>query len=310
MEPRHWFGKIFLKQLGGLLLACGLFFGICAAGGAVIGKWIPSGELTQIAIFSTFSWPDYIVVAVGVGLGTYMLARSPHQKPLVASVAVAYELLLPLGAAGIGLTSGLPGLWLDGLLAFLVHLAWAVVVGLVLLLGFGLYPKNIFGKILTGAVIIIGIASVGVVSFDSRSISTVVSVTPTVTQVEKPSAVISMTPVKAIPTLTGTPQPTRTVNSTLTPRIQPSKTSTPSITPEPTTVWARVRAPQGDGAFVRDEPGGTILSSLLNGNEVEIVSAPQRDQDNQVWVQVRTTAGVVGWMMQELLATETPAPQW
>ena len=141
-----------------------------------------------------------------------MLARSPHQKPLVASVAVAYELLLPLGAAGIGLTSGLPGLWLDGLLAFLVHLAWAVVVGLVLLLGFGLYPKNIFGKILTGAVIIIGIASVGVVSFDSRSISTVVSVTPTVTQVEKPSAAISMTPVKAIPTLTGTPQPTRTVD--------------------------------------------------------------------------------------------------
>lgn len=302
-------GRFFLKQLGGLLLSCGLFFGISAIGGTV-SRWFTDAELSQIFIFSSISWSDFIVVAVGVGLGTYMLARSPRQKPLVASVAVAYELLLPLGAAGIGLTSGKPGLWMDGLLIFLIYLAWAVLVGFVFLLGLGFYPKNSLGKILASVVVLVGIAVVTVMAFADSALPVAANITPIPTLQNTQVPAYSNTPVIALPTLTGTPQPTQTHGTTIIPSIQPSRTFTASVTPEPTTVFARVFAPQGDGAFVREEPGGTILSSLLNGNEVEVISAPQRDQNNQVWVKVRTSNGVEGWMVQELLATETPTPRW
>jgi hypothetical protein len=43
----------------------------------------------------------------------------------VPSVAIAYELYLPLAAAGFGLSSRIQNLWPDGLVIFTVYLAWA-----------------------------------------------------------------------------------------------------------------------------------------------------------------------------------------
>ena len=58
---------------------------------------------------------DFRVRALGAGLTAYLIVRSPHQKPLVTSVAIAYELYLPAGVAGFGLTSGIGTLWLNSL---------------------------------------------------------------------------------------------------------------------------------------------------------------------------------------------------
>ncbi|MEW6651491.1 MAG: SH3 domain-containing protein, partial [Chloroflexota bacterium] len=85
---------------------------------------------------------------------------------------------------------------------------------------------------------------------------------------------------------------------------------TQTVTPEPTPVWARVSARDGDGAFVRDEPNGTVLTSLFNGSLVQVISEPMRGQGTTLWVKVRTDTGLEGWMMQALLATATPAPNW
>ncbi len=65
-----------------------------------------------------------------------------------------------------------------------------------------------------------------------------------------------------------------------------------------------------DGAIVREEPGGKAVTSLLNGSLVQVISEPVRGEGNSVWVQVRTDNGTVGWMLQTLLATATPAPAW
>ena len=48
-------------------------------------------------------------------LVAFTLVRSPQQRPLVISVAIAYELYLPAGVAGFGLAAGLPELWPGGL---------------------------------------------------------------------------------------------------------------------------------------------------------------------------------------------------
>ncbi|MFZ6018032.1 MAG: hypothetical protein ACOYXO_00355, partial [Chloroflexota bacterium] len=88
-------GRFFLKALGSLVIACMLIFGLCLLAGGIGKAFLPGSTLTLPGNFSLFSIPNFIVLAIGVGLANYMLVRSPRQKPLVASVAIAYELLLP-----------------------------------------------------------------------------------------------------------------------------------------------------------------------------------------------------------------------
>jgi hypothetical protein len=66
-----------------------------------------------------------------------------------------------------------------------------------------------------------------------------------------------------------------------------------------------------DGASIREEPrpDARIIISLLNGTLVEVL--PDVVQRGTVfWSHVHTIEGVDGWIVQSLLMTATPAPNW
>ncbi|MEW6179269.1 MAG: DUF389 domain-containing protein [Chloroflexota bacterium] len=299
-------GRFFLKALGSLVVAFLLIFGLCLLAGGLARAASPNLLLTLPLNFSLFSIPNFLVLAIGVGLANYMLVRSPRQKPLVASVAIAYELLLPLGVAGFSLGYGLPGSWVDGMIVFVVHLAWAALVGSIVLLIMGLKPANIFGYTLGTSILLIGLVAAvvitGLMTARPVVVATLPASTSTPTITLTPPLEITFTPTAVPSPLPATGTPTATIPPTATPTV--------TVTPQPTAVWARVFAPLGDGAIVREEPDGRALTSLLNGSLVQVISEPVRGQGNTIWVQVRTESGLVGWVVQALLATATPAPAW
>ena len=113
-------------------------------GALVIARWavhlLPPRTYQQALLHSYFTWPDFIVLVLGAGLTAYLIVRSPNQKPLVTSVAIAYELYLPAGVAGFGLSSGINGIWQNSAALFFTHLVWAAFIGAVALGLVGLRP--------------------------------------------------------------------------------------------------------------------------------------------------------------------------
>jgi hypothetical protein len=109
------------------------------------------------------------------------------------------------------------------------------------------------------------------------------------------------------PLPSSTPTRRQAATHTLIPSLTPSET----ITPAPTPVWAMINARSMNGAYIREEPkyDGKILTSLLNGALIEVL--PDTSTDSGIlWAHVRTHAGVEGWIVQSLLVTATPSPDW
>ncbi|HSO26443.1 MAG TPA: SH3 domain-containing protein, partial [Anaerolineales bacterium] len=179
---------------------------------------------------------------------------------------------------------------------FAMHLAWAALLGALTLAVLGYRPLTLFGYTLgaavtlTGVILLIGISGAGA-AFGA--------------QIGLPTPIPSATPTRTLtPTLTQTPVPP---TATLTPTLTPTASATPTITPSPTPtpVLVVVLAPAGEGAFVRAEPGGEILSVLSNNTVIQIL--PERvELDGIFWAQVVTAKGIRGWMVENLLVTPTP----
>ena len=74
-------------------------------------------------------------------------------------------------------------------------------------------------------------------------------------------------------------------------------------------MYALILTADGNGAVLRDEPGGTVLKSYFDGTLLQILPSTLTF-DGVVWVNVLAPDGVEGWIMQRLLATATPAPNW
>ncbi|MHB0988882.1 MAG: DUF389 domain-containing protein [Bellilinea sp.] len=301
-------GRYLLKASLSTLAAAMFVFGF----GALAGALLPMLPLDPVPVFTSwtgYEWPNFLVLAVGVGLSVYMLVRSPRKRPLVANVAIAYGLFPPLTAAGFNLVAFNDSAWIAGINVAGVHLAWAVLVGILSLIILGNPPKKLAGFLLTG--LALGVLAVAFITsplnkgpvrnVEPTALPNILSANPS------PSVTITMTQ-------TTTPQPVadQSPTVTLTPTItfEPTETATQTITPQPTPVWARVEAPTGGGALLRDEPDGKILSSILNGNMLEVISDPVRGSSGTIWVKVRTENGLEGWVVQSLLATATPAPGW
>jgi hypothetical protein len=254
--------------------------------------------------YAAFTWPDFAILTLGAIATVVLLVRKPDQKPVVASIALAYELYIPIGLAGFGMASGIPGFWPDGLTIFAVHLGWAALVGTVTLLVMGLRPFNIFGYALGTSLAMAGIAALIVISGLGMTVTSYEPVavaapteTPTSTLTPIPSATITLSPLP--PTLTPSSTPTLTATPTL----------TPTLDPEPTPAWASVKPNEFGGAFVRAEPdyAATVVKSLLNDFVVEILPESEQ-QGSTIWVKVRTQDGTIGWMVRSLLITATPVP--
>jgi hypothetical protein len=92
--------------------------------------------------------------------------------------------------------------------------------------------------------------------------------------------------------------------------VTETRTSTP--VPEPTPVYAVIRAREGGGAYVRKAPGGNVLATLDNGAIVQVLPDTQ-DYNGILWfhiVATRNNIRVEGWIIQSVLETATPVPNW
>ncbi len=264
-------------------------------------------RLSQAYQQAQISTDGFLILAVGAVWTAFSLARL-RRSAFVSSVALAYTLYVPLTVAGFGFTSDIPHLWPDGMVVFLVHLAWSALLGALTLAILGFRPPTLFGYTfwgvlaLFGFILLIGMSGAGAVLTAQVALPTL---TPTRTHTPTPitpTSTITLTPVP--------PTPTSTTTATLT----PSPTHTATITPSPTPVLAFVDA--GDefgGALLRVEPSfnATILTTLANGTLVQVLTDNPVEADNAFWVEVvDLQRGIQGWIVQALLVVATPAPDW
>lgn len=288
----------FTRSLVGMAIGSGLVFLAGSLAGLVTRSWMPP-NLTQAYLHAQLSWANFLVLAMGACFTAASMLHEDH-NPGLPSVALAYTLYLPLVIAGFGLSSGLPHLWPDGLVVFAIHLAWSALLGALTLAILGFRPLTLFGYTLGGVVtllgviLLIGLSGAGAVVGGQVALPTQ---TPTVTFTVTPTATRTPTPVP--PTLTST------ATTTFTATVPPTETPTPSPTP----VFARIQTADGLGAVLRSEPGGVILRSYFDGTLMQVLPEPV-ELNGVIWVRVIAPDGAEGWMVQGLLATATPSPNW
>jgi len=85
------------------------------------------------------------------------------------------------------------------------------------------------------------------------------------------------------------------------------------VTAEPTPILALIRASEGGGAFIREQPGGQVIATLGNGSTVTIIPNDLQEVNNVIWVHVTAQVNdrrVEGWMIQSVLQTATPVADW
>lgn len=280
--------------------------------------------LNNVFIHSRLWIPELVVFALGAITLVISFARS-EEKPFLPSVIIAYAFFLPIGATGFGLGSGLPDVWLQGLLVFLAHFAMTSIFGLVTLFLLRLRPSA-GGIILSGitlavfAGILILLAGSG-----SRSGSEAMpQFTPTNAAASPPSPTLSLSPepepsltpvVKSTSTRTPTPNENITpspVPLTLEITLPPTETPTITLTIQPEPTYGKIAASEGGGANLRDAPGGNYVMTLLNGTIVETYSEFQI-VNGSTWVKVYVLINgqrVEGWLLESVISYATPAPNF
>ncbi|NPV57851.1 MAG: SH3 domain-containing protein [Anaerolineae bacterium] len=293
--------RYFVRSLGSMVIGGGIVFALGALAGFA-AQFMPGFEPQYVHRLGYFDWSNIVLLVTGTVLMVYLLVRSSGQRPLVASVALAYTIYLPLGAAGYGLTSRVTGLFPDGLVVFAVHLAAAVLVGAAMLALLGLRPINVLGYTM-GTTLVLAFAA-AVIAFSGLGTALTAHVampppTPSAIPTNAPSATITHTPAPA------------TITPTATNTLVPTHTPTVTVSPVPTPVYARIDVRGEQGAVIRDEPSreGRVVTSLLNGMLVEVLPE-SHNVGSSTYVKVRTSEGVEGWIIQSLLATATPVPGW
>lgn len=296
--------RAFAQNFIGLLIGSLMVFAAGFLVGLITVVWHPN-ELSQMHLHAQISWPNFIVLAVGAILTSAAMVHRERSASL-PSVALAYQLYIPLSVAGFGLSSGIPNLFPDGLVIFALHLSWAALLGALTFAILGFRPLTLFGYTLSAAVALIGILIVIGISGAGAVLGAQVGLPTPV-----PSSTPTLTPVPPTPTSTLTPvppssTPTSTVTATLTP--QPP----PTLSPTPTPVYAYINASSGNppGAKIRTEPGGTVIRSYLN-NTLVIVFPDTVEQGGLIWAHVKIVEdNTEGWILQSLLLVATPAPVW
>lgn len=292
--------RFFLQTLVATAISLGLIFGGGALAGLGLRIW-PDLPVDQARYYSQFNWPTIFVLSLGMLLTIVSLVRS-EEKPSLPSVALAYGLFLPTSAAGFGLTANVPHLWPDGVVVAGVLLAWSILLGAATFVSLKFRPLSFFGYTLgtaislAAAVLIIGLSGVGA-AFQTR----VALPPPLPTRTPTPTTTSPPTPTSPPPS--ATPTPTNT--------LIPTSTPTQTITPSPTPVWAVISAPHYNGAVIRDGPDvrNNVITSVINGTLVQVLPDTQQN-GGLTWSHVRTSNGIEGWIVQALLVTATPAPNW
>jgi hypothetical protein len=304
--------KFFTQRLSAALVAGSLVF-LTGLLGGYAARVYDLSELVFIPSFTQIHWTHILLLAVGA-LFTALGITQPKASPHLPSAAIAYELLIPLTAAGFGLSSGIEGLWPDGLVVYATHLVVLALVGTAVFLLKGIRPLGFLGYTVGSLVILlavlglIGLTSMGAIIGGNVALPTG---TPT------PTATSTPVPPTATPSQTPLP-PTETPSPTV-----PSPTSsftpspTPSATLKPTPFYGEISVSEEfAGVYIRSEPSldSQILTSLINGSLVEILDpAPEYDEQNRSWLRIRyedAEGEGEGWVLENLISISTPVPNW
>jgi hypothetical protein len=314
--------RLFAQTLIALAVSSAIIF----LGGLLAGfASRPFQPLTfnEAFVHSRLWWPDLIVLTIGAILITISFVRS-EDRPYLPSALLAYELFLPLSAAGFGLGAGVGEIWPAGLFVFLVHLAWGTFFGLVTLFFLRFYPTSFGGFTFTGltfaaliAIVMVytGFGNWAMIRTGLATPAPVALIETTATPSAIPSVTASLQREETM-TAVGAPvsAPSGTPRPTLTPAtLAPTETATTTVTAEPTPILGIIRAAEGGGAFIRENPGGTVLATLTNGSTVTIVPNDLQDVNGVIWVHVVALIEerrVEGWMIQTVLQTATPVVDW
>jgi len=314
-------GRLFVQTLTALFVSSLLIFGSGLLAG-LASRVLPDSTRTFTEAFthSRLWWPELVVLTMGAVILTISFVRS-EDRPYLPSALLAYELLLPLCAAGFGLGSGVEGIWPQGLQVFLVHFVWATFFGIITLFFLRFYPTTLSGATFTGFVII---AILAIVTY-STGFGQWIKIKAGLATPEPATAAPTLYTPTALPTITPSPViaqataiigvPTQTPSITLTPKatIKPSQTSTSTVTAEPTAIIGFIKAAEGGGAFIREQPGGKVIATLGNGATVTIFPNEFQEVNNVVWIHVFAFVNdvrVEGWMIQAVLVTATPIADW
>ena len=123
------------------------------------------------------------------------------------------------------------------------------------------------------------------------------TLTPTPTRTLTPTPGPSLTPTQTFtPTITAT----FTQVATETPTLYPTHTATLTPTATSTPVLAYIFTPGGYGVYLRESPGGAMLTWLPDGAPVQILYQRETVNDRE-WIEIRTILNQAGWVPIEYL---------
>lgn len=322
--------RLFIQTLTGLAISVLLVFGASALAGLASRLILPR-TFNAAFTLSRLWWPDLIVMALGAILLTVSFVRS-ESKPYLPSVVVAYELFMPLSASGFGVGNGIGDLWPHGVLVFVVHLTWATLFGLITLAVLRFRPLSGAGYVFTLGVSAAVIAILFWLTnpLAPQPVEPIAEASlPTATLTQNSLLSVVSSPTTPPSSTSNLPEPTQTetvpkevsINSdgTITPvpltlnvTLPATETRTNTPEPEPTPIYAVIRAREGGGAYIRREPGGNVIATLDNGSIVQVL--PETEDTNGVlWIHIAATRNdirVEGWIIQSVLETATPVPNW
>ncbi len=310
--------RFFSQTMGAILTALLLVF-VTGALAGLVSRLLPLHSSVQIFLPARFRWTDFLLLAIATGIFIVSFIQS-DEKPYLASLALTYGLFLPVSAAGFGLGSGIEGLWPEAILVFLVNLSFCMVIGLAVFFYLGFRPADGAGYILGVSVLFVSLVLITAIA----GMSLIVANRPAqaaATSTETATPLLP-TPTLMLPTLSPVPSQTVAASTPLAPvsasatptigriLITPTGGTTPTITPMPTPRYGRISS-SGDGAVIREEPGGPAITTLQNGYLVEILPEDPIVIDNVTWIHVMVktpSRDIVGWVLLSLVVTSTPAP--
>ena len=284
--------KFFGQSLGGLAIGSAFVF----IGGLLSGwisKLIPNFYPNQALFHTRFSIPDLILLAVGTILAIYLTVRVPKQRSLVASVALAYEVYIPIGVAGFGLASKMPQFFMPALRTAGINILLVILIGTIVLAFLRLRPFTFFGYLLTGLLV----AGAAIALIMSSALKTELTVDHTPAVFSSTPTVMNSSPL----TLTETPKPaTATVpipaNATATNTLVPTRTPTVTNTPKPPETWATINI-EG-GVYARQAPCyddtqcPKIIPAIPNNTPVQVLGT----NPEKTWAQILMDDGSKGWI--------------
>lgn len=300
--------KFFARRLIGSTIASGFVFLVGILGGYA-SRAYPETDLGLSINHAQVAWPHILLLVAGTIFTTIALVQK-RSSPILPSVALAYELYVPLTIAGFGLGSGTPHLFPDGLVVYATHLALVSLLGTAILFILGFRPLTFLGYTLgsvftiLGVIALIGLSSAGAIVGGNVAL-------PTAT----PTATMTPTPVPPTATASNTPVPPTATPTPTVPTATPSPTTTPTstLTPKPTPVYGVIAAPEEwGGAIIRTEPtSDSPGKTYSNGWLLEILDpSPAIDDIGRNWIFVRLEDGLEGWVLESAIQVATPAPNW